>query len=212
MKKVFLILLVLILIAAGYLVWLFKFRSGSKGPDGPPPVPLAVSKHSDAFNSSVQSMLNVYYSLSEAFVNWDTAAVSKYGGELKTALDSVKIGELKKDTTGIYESALDPLNNARSETINILSNPSLDAKRTAFNALSENLRLLFIVSRYDREKIYWQECPMAFGEDQPGFWLSKTDSVRNPYLGTSHPQYKETMLHCGAPKDTINFMGSNGGL
>ncbi|MBO9657999.1 MAG: DUF3347 domain-containing protein, partial [Chitinophagaceae bacterium] len=57
------------------------------------------------------------------------------------------------------------------------------------------------------EKIYWQECPMAFGEDQSGFWLSKTDSVRNPYLGTSHPKYKDGMLHCGAPKDTINFAG-----
>lgn len=206
MKKVFLILLVLFLIAAGYLFWLFKFRSGSRGPSGPPPVPLAVSKHSDAFNQSVQTMLNAYYSLEESFVQWDTAAVAKHGQELKTALDSVRIEELRKDTTGIYESALDPLNNARSEAANILANPSIDAKRTAFNALSENLRLLFIISRYDREKIYWQECPMAFGEDQPGHWLSRSDSVRNPYLGTSHPQYKATMLNCGGPKDTINFM------
>lgn len=207
MKKVFLILLVLVLIAAGYLLWIFKFRSGSKGPKGPEPAPLVVSKHSEAFNSSIQSMLNAYYSLSEAFVQWDTAAVTKYGNELKTALDSVKITELQKDTVGIYESALDPLNNARNETDNILANPSMDAKRTAFNSLSENLRLLFIVSRYDREKIYWQECPMAFGDDQSGFWLSRTDSVRNPYLGVQHPKYKATMLHCGAPKDTINFQG-----
>ena len=206
MKKVFLILLVLILIAAGYLLWLFKFRSGSRGPSGPPPVPLAVSKHSDAFNQSIQTMLNAYYSLAEGLVQWDTAAVSKYGQELKTALDSVKIEELRKDTTGIYESALDPLGNARSEASNIIANPSLDAKRTAFNALSENLRLLFIISRYDREKIYWQECPMALGEDQPGHWLSRNDSVRNPYLGINHPQYKATMLNCGGPKDTINFM------
>jgi len=205
MKKVFLILLVLVLIAAGYLLWLFKFRSGSRHPKGPEPVPLAVSKHSEAFNQSVQSMLHAYYSLAEGLVNWDTTVVSREALALKTALDSVQIEELRKDTTGIYESALDPLGNARSEAGNILANPSLEAKRTAFNALSENLRLLFIISRYDREKIYWQECPMAFGEDQPGYWLSQTDSVRNPYLGTSHPQYKATMLHCGMPKDTINF-------
>lgn len=207
MKKVLLILLVLILLAVGYLLWLFKFRSGSRGPKGPAPVPLTVSKHSDAFNQSIQTMLAAYYSLSESLVQWDTASVAKHGQELKTALDSVKIEELRKDTTGIYESALDPLGNARSEAANILANPSIDAKRTAFNTLSENLRLLFIISRYDREKIYWQECPMAFGEDQPGYWLSRSDTVRNPYLGTSHPQYKATMLNCGAPKDTINFMG-----
>ncbi len=207
MKKVFLTLLVLILIAVGYLLWLFKFRSGSRGPKGPEPVPLTVSKHSNAFNQSIQTMLTAYYSLAEGLVQWDTVSVSKYSQELKTALDSVKIEELRKDTTGIYESALDPLGNARSEATNIIANPTLAAKRTAFNALSENLRLLFIISRYDREKIYWQECPMAFGEDQPGYWLSRNDSVRNPYLGTSHPQYKATMLNCGGPKDTINFMG-----
>jgi hypothetical protein len=47
-----------------------------------------------------------------------------------------------------------------------------------------------------------------------GFWvkisratgLAGYDSVRNPYLGTNHPQYKATMLNCGGPKDTINFM------
>ncbi len=206
MKKVFLILLVLILIAAGYLLWVFKFRTGKRGPDGPDPVPLTVSKHSEVFNASVHTMLTVYYSLSEALVQWDTTAVTKYSNELKVSLDSLKIEELKKDTTGIYETALDPLNNARNETANILANPSLEAKRAAFNSLSENLRLLFIISRYDQEKIYWQECPMAFGEDQSGFWLSKTDSVRNPYLGTSHPTYKDGMLHCGAPKDTINFV------
>lgn len=198
MKKVFLILLVLILIAAGYLLWVFKLRPSSRGPKGPDPVPLAVSKHSDAFNSSVQSMLNAYYSLAGAFAKADTAAISRYGAELKTALDSVRIDELKKDTTGIYESALDPLNMARSEAGNILSNPALDARRTAFSSLSENLRLLFIVSRFDRDKIYWQECPTAFGEDQSGFWLSPRDSSLSPYAGGPN---------CGGVKDTINFIG-----
>ncbi|PZR25449.1 MAG: hypothetical protein DI535_17970 [Citrobacter freundii] len=198
MKKVFLILLVLILIAAGYLLWVFKLRPSSHGPKGPAPVPLVVSKHSDAFNSSVQSMLQEYYSLAGALAKADTASISRFGTQLKTALDSVRIDELKKDTTGIYESALDPLNMARSEAGNILSNPALDAKRTAFNSLSENLRLLFIVSRYDREKIYWQECPTAFGEDQSGFWLSKADTAISPYASGTN---------CGGVKDTINFIG-----
>lgn len=198
MKKVFLILLVLILIAAGYLLWVFKLRPSSRGPKGPDPVPLAVSKHSDAFNSSVQSMLNSYYSLAEAFTKGDTVAIAKYGTELKIALDSVKIDELKKDTTGIYQSALDPLNMARGDAGNILSNPAIAAKRTAFSSLSENLRLLFIVSRYDRDKIYWQECPTAFGEDQSGFWLSRYDTAQSPYAGGPE---------CGGVKDTINFIG-----
>jgi hypothetical protein len=204
MKKVFAILGILLLLFAGY-IW-YAFKGGKKRVKGPKPVSLAVSKHSPVFNQSVQSVLDAYYNISEAFVNWDTTAITMRGNELKTALDSLKIEELKVDTTGIYESALDPLANSKNETANILKEPSLDTKRTAFNNLSENLRLLFIVVKYDQGKLYWQECPMAFGEDQPGYWLSKTDAVRNPYLGTSHPKYKDGMLKCGGPKDTINFM------
>jgi hypothetical protein len=204
MKKFFAILGIILLLLAGY-IW-FTFKTGKKMPRGPKPVSLAVSKHSPAFNESIQSLLDAYYNMSEGFVNWDTVAVARYGNELKAALDSLKIEELKVDTTGIYESALDPLANAKSEADNILKQPSIDKKRASFNLLSENLRLLFIVVKYDQGKLYWQECPMAFGEGYPGNWLSKTDAVRNPYLGTKHPDYKDGMLHCGGPKDTINFI------
>jgi hypothetical protein len=204
MKKVFAILGIILLLLAGYL-W-YSFSSGKKRVKGPKPVALAVSKHSAAFNESIQSVLTAYYDLSEAFVNWDTAAVTRHAKMLQAAFDSVKIEELKVDSSGIYETALDPLSNAKNETANILSKPSLDDKRTAFNSLSENLRLLFIVVKYDQGKLYWQECPMAFGEDRSGYWLSKTDAVRNPYLGTKHPKYKDGMLECGGPRDTINFM------
>ncbi len=204
MKKVLAILGILVVILAAFL-W-YTFKGGKKRVKGPKPVALAVSQHSPAFNESVQGLLDAYFGLSEAFVKWDTAAVTNQGAALKTALDSLKIDELKADTTGIYESALDPLANARNEASNILANPSIDEKRVAFNSLSENLRLLFIIVRYDQGKLYWQECPMAFDDERPGYWLSKTDAVRNPYLGTSHPKYKDGMLNCGGPRDTINFM------
>jgi hypothetical protein len=199
-----LIAVLLLLIGIGR----YYFLGGGSGTNdsGPKPLPITVSKHSDLFNSSIGSVLNAYYNMNEGFVNWDTTTVNKYGNIIKTALDNLKIEELKTDTTGIYESALDPVANVKAEVGNILNNPSIDAKRISLNALSENLRLLFIVVKYDREKMYWQECPMAFGDDKPGYWLSKTEVVRNPYLGTKHPEFKDGMLECGGPKDTINFM------
>ncbi len=204
MKKFFAILGIILLLFVAY-IW-YTFKSGGKGPKGPKPVSLAVSKHSPAFNQSIQTVLDAYYSMSEGFVNWDTVAVARHAQELKTALDSLKVEELKVDTTGIYESALDPVAMIKNETDNILKDPSIDKKRTSFNLLSENLRLLFIIVKYDQGKLYWQECPMAFGEGNAGNWISKTDAVRNPYLGTKHPEYKDGMLQCGGPKDTINFM------
>lgn len=205
MKKVFAILGIIILLLAAYIWWVFN-KGGKKRDKGPEPVALAVSKHSPAFNQSVQQVIDAYYRMTEAFVNWDEPEVTQHATTLKSALDSLKIEELKIDTTGIYESALDPLASAKNQAATIISAPSIDEKRAALNNLSENLRLLFIVVKYDQGKLYWQECPMALGEDQPAYWLSQTDAVRNPYLGTKHPKYKATMLTCGEPKDTINFM------
>lgn len=200
MKKVLAVFAILLLLFIGY-VWFFYFRGKRQVNNGPKPIPMAVSKHSDLFNNSVGSVLNAYYNLTEGFVNTDTTSMNRYGNEIKTALDNLKLEELKVDTTGIYESALDPVANAKAEVVTIISNPSMDAKRTSLNALSEDLRILFIVVKYDREKMYWQECPTAFGEDKPGNWLSKTIAVRNPY-----PGIKDKMIDCGGPKDTINFM------
>lgn len=202
------ILLVILLLLIGILRYVFFAGGKSNRSSGKEPVPLAVSKHSLAFNQSVQSILDAYYNMSESLVNWDAPTTDRHANELKTALDNFKVEELKIDT-GIYESALDPLANAQTTTSAILSEPSLEKKRMSFNQLSEDLRLLFIIVKYDANKLYWQECPMAFGDDQPGNWLSKTAAVRNPYLGNQHPKYKDGMLECGGPKDTINFMATD---
>jgi hypothetical protein len=203
-KKVFAILGIIILLLAGYL-WFFVFHSKGRHSDGPKPLPLTVSKHSDAFNSSVGNVLNAYYKMQEGFVNWDTTVINASATELKQALDSVKIDELQKDTA-IYLTALDPLANAKIEAGSIIADPSISEKRGSLNILSDNLRNLLVIVKYDRAKIYWLECPMAFGEDRPGNWLNKTIEVRNPYLGIKDPNYGSDMLTCGGPKDTINFI------
>src|SRR5690348_15202278 len=48
-----------------------------------------VSKHSNSFNSSVQSAMDSYQRLTEAFVNWDSNAIVRQSGELKLKLDSI---------------------------------------------------------------------------------------------------------------------------
>ncbi|HEY6505164.1 MAG TPA: DUF3347 domain-containing protein [Chitinophagaceae bacterium] len=204
MKKVLGILGILLLLFVGY-IWFFYFRGRKNHANGTKPVPVAVSKHSADFNRSIDSVLNAYYSMTEAFVKWDTVAVNKYASVLKMTLDNLRINELQKDTV-IYETSLLFLDNSKNETSNILQQSSIDKKREALNSLTDNLRTLFITVKYDQGKIYYQECPMAFNETNSGFWLSPTDKVRNPYLGTLHPVYKDKMLECGGPKDTINFI------
>ena len=56
---------------------------------------------------------------------------------------------------------------------------------------------------YEGKKIYWQNCPMAFGDDKPANWLSTSTEINNPYLGMHHPEFKSSMLHCGETMDSI---------
>lgn len=207
MKKVLAILGILLVLFVGF-IWFYYFRGRKHVDKGPRPQPIAVSKHSPDFNRSADAVLAAYYAMNEAFVNWDTVAVNKNAATLKTALENLKMDDLQKDTT-IYQTALLFIDNAKTETGSIMQQPSIDQKRQALNSLTDNIRTLFITVKYDQAKIYYQECPMAFGEDRSGFWLSPTDKVRNPYLGNKHPEYKDEMLECGGPKDTINFIQSD---
>jgi hypothetical protein len=93
MKKLLAIIGILVLFAAGYLLWAFKFRTGGKKEKGPKPVSLAVSKHSEGFNASAALVLGSYYEMTEAFVNWDSAKVDAAAGKLQAALDGLKIDE-----------------------------------------------------------------------------------------------------------------------
>ncbi len=197
--------LALLLLLIGLVRYFFIGNGGGGSNDsGPKPPSLVVSKHSEAFNNSMEAVLDAYYKMTEAFVNWDTALINSTGTELKTALDSLKIDELQKDTI-IYQTVQDYYNNSKAEVASIIADPSMAEKKGSLNILSDQLKTLWSVVKYDRQKAYWQECPMAFGEDKPGNWLSKTEEVRNPYMGIKDPQYGDKMLKCGGPKDTLKF-------
>lgn len=203
MKKVLLIILVLLL-GAATAFWFFVLKSGKKGPKAEKTlVAIKGGKRSEAFNASLQAMLADYYALTEGLVNWDTATVGKYSLLLQTSIDGVKIDELKDDTTGLYLTAQDPIANAKINVAALITAATLDEKRVVFNQLSDNIRNLLQTLPPDSGVIYWQECPMAFGENTTGGWLSNKEEIRNPYLGTSHPKYKNSMLSCGEVRHTI---------
>lgn len=196
-------LLAFLLLLAGLIRYLF-FTGSSSHNSEPKLVPLVVSKHSELFNQSADNVLNAYYKMTEGFVNSDTAAINRSGTALKLALDSFKVDELQKDTI-IYETALDPLANAKVEVASIITDPSINEKRGSLNILSDNLRNLLVIVKYDRAKIYWQECPVAFNDQNPGNWLSSSAEVHNPYLG-SNSKYEPGSKEYGGPKDTVNFL------
>lgn len=187
-------LFAVLLLIIGFIQY-FIFVDSSSNDDGPKPPPLAVSKHSAAFNQSVENILNAYFRLTDGFVNNDLSAINQSGNELKTALDSFKIEELRIDTL-IYETALQPYGNTKAEISSIVADPSVEEKKGSLNIFSNELYSLLRTVRYDQAKLYWKECPVAFGEGKPGNWLSKTEEVLNPY----------GIEKCAEIRSTINFV------
>jgi len=202
MKKVLLGVLIVILAIAGY-VW-YKFSNAGGGDNGGiKQVALTLKKHSDTFNLAVTNAMNAYFDMSAAFVDADTAKVKASAGKFIQLLDTIPMDELKNDTANIYAVAMGTFDGIKSNAQSILMMTDIQEMRKDFSMVSENLYPFFKIINYEGEKMYWQNCPMAFGDDKEANWVSKTKEVINPYLGKNHPEFKGTMLHCGMVKDTI---------
>lgn len=187
--------------------WKFVFKSKNVTPD-PTPEGLAVSKHSDEFNRSVNAMLTSYYQLTESFVNWDTVSVNKNAGELRTMIDSLRLGEMEKDSA-IYPTVESQWGSIKAEVTGLMADSTIYDKRESLNMLSQQLFDLLRIIKYDAAKVYYQECPMALNNyESSAFWLSTEsadDKRRNPYLGLHDPKYGKAMLICGSTRDSVIF-------
>src|SRR5437868_1192150 len=170
MKKVLIIYALLIAAIAGW--WLVAEKAWQRDDDnGAKEKALAVSKHSRAFNRSVEAIMDHYYKISLNFSNADIIAANENANKIKAQLAELNLDELKKDTAGIYETAISRLEDTKGSLQQMIDDPTLDAKRQSFNTVSDNLFGLLNTIHYDSGELYWIECPIAFGEGSPGFWL-----------------------------------------
>ena len=205
--KRFLIVLVILAVAA-FALWRFVFKKEDE-PEGPKPVGLTVSKHTDSFNQSMMAAMNSYYALTEAFVNWDTAKINTTLAEFKTTVDSIRIQEMEKDSA-IYPTAQSQWESIKAEIVGMQADTGLYEKKEDLNSLSQQMFDLLRIVKYDAAKVFYQECPMALNNyETAAFWLStEGDSKkrRNPYLGLYDPKYGRSMLTCGSTRDSINFV------
>lgn len=201
MKRLVLFLLVLILAFSAY--W-FIFKPKEHGPKGPKQAPIALKKHSAGFNSSIDNLISAYLNMKNAFIEDDTANIKKHAAAFIALIDSIPITELKNDTATIFETVQANINDIRSNAQSLVQQVNITEMRKDFSMVTEMMYPSFFKAiNYEGPKLYLQNCPMAFGEDNGANWISNSEEVINPYLGKVHPEYKATMLHCGEVKDTI---------
>ncbi len=199
MKKIGLIVGILLI---AFVIYWFKFRT-TNTPEIAKAGPLKAHKHSIIFNSSLDAMLNAYFDLKAAFVDADTAMAKAAAKRFLVFTDSLKLDELKKDTTGILESATMQLNDIKANAESLLKQITITEMRQDFRMVGESIYPLLKTIHYEGKTLYWQNCPMAFGDGKEANWISNTKEIINPYLGKNDQEFKATMLHCGEVKDSI---------
>ena len=204
MKKGLVIIGVTVVVIAVYFLLFYK-KNNTKDPS-PKQQPLAQSRNSDTFNTPFNDMLNSYFDLKNALVDWDTAKASASANNLITLADQVPYDNLKADTT-IIATAKNFSDNVIAEAKGVAGENTIEEKRRSFYTLSENLYNLIRTVHYDQQVIYHDKCPMAFNDTEEGYWISNTREIVNPYLGKKHPHYASGMIGCGSIEDSVDYRG-----
>lgn len=196
------LLAIIFLAAVLFGAWWFFLKKGTHETQ-PKQEAIKLHKHSDEFNQSISNAVNNYLSMKNAFVDADTVNIKRSGQKFIATIDSLKINELHKEDSTILLAAQQEVSDIKANAEAMLQEINLTEMRQDFRMVSENLYPFLKTIGYEGPKLYWQNCPMAFGENKEGNWLSNTSEIINPYLGKNHPEYKSTMLGCGETKDSL---------
>ncbi|MFN4284363.1 MAG: DUF3347 domain-containing protein [Lacibacter sp.] len=152
---------------------------------------------SDTLLHRLQQSLALYFDLKENFVAGDTVAINRTAKRLALQLDSLPLLELQRQDTVLFAAVYGRPGDAVAELQAMLAERDLEQKRASFEMVSTVMYDLLKALQPVGVKAYYQYCPMAF-EDKGAYWLSATDSIRNPYFGNK-------MLRCGENKEVLEW-------
>lgn len=196
------LIVIAVILVAALALYFFMFKNDAES-TAEKQGPLKVSRHSAAFNNSFDSVMNSYFDLKNALVDADTVKAKIAVTNFVQRVDSFSLEELKKDSNAIFESAHMQLGDVKANATSLLLQKDITEMRKDFSMIGESMYPLLKLIHYEGKILYWQNCPMAFGDDKGANWISNTKEIVNPYLGKNHPEFKGTMLHCGEVKDSI---------
>lgn len=200
MKKILAVVIVIVVIAA---IWFLFFKPANKMATSTQSLTTTEKVHSPEFNDQISSLINSYMAMKNAFVDADTSEIKTKTAGFIASADSLHLDELKEKDSSIFMAVQQNISDIKANARPILEEKDITEMRHDFSMVSENLYPFLKTIGYEGEKLYWQNCPMAFGEDKPANWLSNSSQINNPYLGKKDPVYKSAMLHCGENMDSI---------
>ncbi len=146
----------------------------------------------NAFKEQLSRVFASYIKVKNGFVESDAAKVSAEASTLKKILRAMDAGMLSGAALNDWSNYS---GNLDTELAEIIGSSDIEAQRTAFSALTDNLYKSIKAYGLEAGTAYYDFCPMAFN-NQGAFWLSDTKEIRNPYFG-------DKMLTCGSVTETL---------
>jgi len=145
-----------------------------------------------AFQQQLSAVFTSYVSLKDAFVATDIAKVKEAATKTLESLSKV---DMKLLTGVAHNDWMNYVGGLESALKEIQLSDDIEAQRTSFSKLSDNLYKSIKAYGLGGATAYYEFCPMAFN-NQGGYWLSDASEIRNPYFG-------DKMLKCGSVAEKL---------
>jgi hypothetical protein len=201
MKKTLIVVIVLavvILIARPFFCNSKRNDKSASGTAEEKQHPISHADNSNDFNQSFTQLINAYIDLKDALVASDAAKATAAAQTLRTAADSLKVNEIKGDSTGVIkQTALTYTGSITGSAQALVAEKDIEGKRKEFGNIADAMWTLTRTVRYGGKKLYWEYCPMAFN-NQGAYWISYERDIKNPYFGSK-------MMTCGSVEDSIDY-------
>jgi Cu(I)/Ag(I) efflux system membrane fusion protein len=194
MRKISSVLLGLIM-----LIFLGSCHSGGQKDQGSENDSTLVQMHShisDTLAAKMNTFLNTYYQLKDAFVKTDSAAVNEAAIRLQENAKVLSLDELQADAAK-YNQAHAAVESLQGEITGLLGEKTMLDKRSEFQMISDITYDLVKTVGLKGQTVYRDFCPM-FNDGKGAYWLSSARIINNPYYG-------QEMLGCGEVSETLQF-------
>lgn len=135
-----------------------------------------------------------YIDLKNALANSDNAKAGEESAKLRQSLSDVDMKVLSGEG---HNRWMELSSNISKHSEAISSSSAIEAQRSAFAGLSDQMYTAIKTFGLMEKTAYYQFCPMASG-NKGAYWLSEQQEIRNPYFG-------ESMLTCGETRETLKY-------
>lgn len=141
--------------------------------------------------NQLKAVFDNYFIVKDAMISSDGNATSIASKELLVSINNVKMDKLEMDVHMVWMKVL---NQIKEDAEHIADTKDIKHQREHFATLSKDIYALIKVAKYN-VTVYFQFCPM-YSDGKGANWLSKENTVKNPYYGSM-------MLSCGKTVETI---------